>query len=282
MKNLRNQSSYYKNRLSLSLKQKNVTVVDEGTQSFDSLVYQIEKAFGLMKGVHPSTKATKLFELISAGLLFNGEGITLLEGMQRDYIRNKFLAWKLVYASDMSPASFFRTATVSGLTEFFDSTQSEHAAESKKKRIFPSASKVSREHQALNNYAIRRVGSTRRESPYGEIYSLDPERVIRLLLEAAGLTEIAQREAVHIAVTSDGANTFHNWTQISIGIKIVDPRCHHCKTKMPLFVRSLENDIANDVGYFQGVQSSDMCTICIMADARDKSKMYSELFSDFY
>ena len=69
---------------------------------------------------------------------------------------------------------------------------------------------------------------------------------------------------------------------ISIGIKNVDPRGHHCKTKMPLFVRSLENDIANDVGYFQGVQSSDMCTICIMADARDKSKMYSELFSDFY
>jgi hypothetical protein len=129
MKNLRNQLSYYKNRLSLSLKQQNVTVVDEGTQSFDSLVDQIEKPFGLMKGVHPSTKATKLFELISAGLLFNGEGITLLEGMHRDYIRNKFLAWKLVYASDMSPARFFRTATVSGLTEFFDSPQSEHAAE---------------------------------------------------------------------------------------------------------------------------------------------------------
>ncbi len=102
------------------------------------------------------------------------------------------------------------------------------------------------------------------------------------MLEAAGLTEIAQREAVQIAVTSDGANTFHNWTQISIGIKIVDPRGQHCKTKMPLFVRSLENDIANDVGYFQGVQSSDMCTICIMADAQDKSKMHSELFSDFY
>jgi hypothetical protein len=37
-----------------------------------------------------------------------------------------------------------------------------------------------------------------------------------------------------------------------------------------------------DVEYFQGVQSSEMHAICIMADARDKSKMYSELFLDFY
>jgi hypothetical protein len=143
MKNLCNQLSYYKNRLSLSLKQKNVTVMDEGTQSFDSLVDQIEKAFGLIKGAHPSTKATKLFELISAGLLFNGEGITILEGMHRDYIRNTISAWKLVYASNMSPAGSFWTATVSGLTEFFDSPQSENAAESKTKKGY------SHRHQKL-------------------------------------------------------------------------------------------------------------------------------------
>jgi hypothetical protein len=106
--------------------------------------------------------------------------------------------------------------------------------------------------------------------------------VIQLLLEAAGLAEIAQREAVHIAITSDGAYTFHNRTKISIGIKIVDTRGHHCKTKVPIFVRNEENDPEDDSGFFQGVYSSEMCTICIMADARDKSKMYSELFLDFY
>ncbi len=30
------------------------------------------------------------------------------------------------------------------------------------------------------------------------------------------------------------------------------------------------------------MQSSEMCTICIMADARDKSKMYAEVFVSFY
>jgi hypothetical protein len=36
------------------------------------------------------------------------------------------------------------------------------------------------------------------------------------------------------------------------------------------------------MGYFKGIQSSEMCSICIMADARDKSQMYAEVFSEFY
>jgi hypothetical protein len=282
VKRLCNQVLYYKTSLSSALAKKNAIVTDGDKSSFDSLVDQIKNAFGIMKGAHPSMKAAKLLEIISAGLLFNGEGISILEGMHRDYIRNNFLPWKLVYASDMSLAGSFRTATVTGLSEFFDEPESDNVTEAKKKRIFPSASKVSRERQALNRYTISRVGLTRRSSPYGEIYHLDPERVIQLLLKAAGLTEIAQREPVHIAVTSDGANGFHNRTQISIGIKIVDTRGHHCKTKLPIFVRNEENDPEDISGFFQGVQSSEMCTSCIMADAPDKSKMYSELFSDFY
>jgi len=90
---------------------------------------------------------------------------------------------------------------------------------SNKKIIFPSTSKVSRERVALNKYAISKVGLTWRETPYGEIYFLDPESVmIRLLLKASGLDEIAQHEAVKLAVTSDCMNTFHNRTQISIGV----------------------------------------------------------------
>ncbi len=50
----------------------------------------VHYAFGVMKGAHPSTKAAKLLEIISASLLFNGDGVSILEGMYRDYIRNKF------------------------------------------------------------------------------------------------------------------------------------------------------------------------------------------------
>lgn len=46
-----------------------------------------------------------------------------------------------------------------------------------------------------------------------------------------------------------------------------------------MFVPALENDVGDGTGYFKGIQSSEMCAICIMADAKDKSEMYSEVFA---
>ena len=54
------------------------------------------------------------------------------------------------------------------------------------------------------------------------------------------------------------------------------------KTKLPIFVRNEENDPEDISGFLKEVQSSEMCTIFIMTDAHDKSKMYSEFFSEFY
>lgn len=77
-KNLRNQISYYKKRLSLLLEQRNVVVnkVSDSNTSLDLLVNKMEDAFGIaMKGAHNATKSAKLLELISTGLLFSGEGL---------------------------------------------------------------------------------------------------------------------------------------------------------------------------------------------------------------
>jgi hypothetical protein len=60
----------------------------------------------------------------------------------------------------MAPAGAFRTATVSGLSEFFDSPDSDEEDE-KQKRLFPSASTVARERQALNKYALQEIGLQR-------------------------------------------------------------------------------------------------------------------------
>jgi len=49
-----------------------------------------------------------------------------------------------------------------------------------------------------------------------------------------------------------------------------------------VFVPALENDVGDGTGYFKGIQSSEMCAICIMADAKDKSEMYSEVFAELY
>ncbi len=47
-------------------------------------------------------------------------------------------------------------------------------------------------------------------------------------------------------------------------------------------VRSLEGDAEDDNGYYQHIQSSEMCMMCVMADAWDKSKMYDEVLSGCY
>jgi hypothetical protein len=198
---------HYKNQMK-SLMEKRSSLyptndtIGQEDKSFDAVIQKIEDAFGITKGAHGERKAAKLLEMIGAGLLFNGAGMSVLESLHRDYVRNKFSAWKLVYASDMSPAGSCRTAIVSGPSEFFDSLD-DNSNEPKKQRIFPSASKVSRERMALNKYAISRVGLTWRETLYGEMYFLDPERVIRLLLKASGLDKIAQHEAVKLVVTSE-------------------------------------------------------------------------------
>jgi len=283
-KRLKDQVYYYKKQLLDALKRKNEVVSKNASadvEFLDNLCEHIEHAFGIMKGYGNEAKAAKLLELLSSGLLFNGCGISMMESMHRDFVRNVVKPWKLVLSSDMSPAGSFRTATVAGLTEFFDTPDEddeENDVERKKKRMFPSTSTGARERQALNKYALERIGLRRRDSQYGKVYYANAEAAIRLMLDAAGLTKYAEAGPVQLAITSDGANSFRNRMQISIGVKVVDPRGHHCKTKQPLFVDELDDEPA----HYRGVQSSEMCTILIMADARDKSKMYDELFGEFY
>jgi hypothetical protein len=108
-KRLRQQITYYKKRLCQLLQQKNVVDVNHSgsSTSIDSLCKRIEDAFGIMSGAHAITKAAKLMEIISAGLLFNGTGVSMLESMYNYFIRYQFKPWKLVFASDMSPAGSF-------------------------------------------------------------------------------------------------------------------------------------------------------------------------------
>jgi hypothetical protein len=176
----------------------------------------------------------------------------------------------------MSPAGSFRTATVAGLTEFFDCAVDEDGHQSK--RMFPSASAIARERDKLwISMPWRWLVLIREIANTVKFFYINFEKAIRLMLDASGLSEYAKSGPVHLAVTSDGANSFCNRTQISSGIKVCDSRAHHMKTKTPVLVEDDEQP-----AHYIGVQSSEMCTILIMADARDKANMYEELFGDFY
>jgi hypothetical protein len=64
---------------------------------------------------------------------------------------------------------------------------------------------VARERQALNKYAVQEIGLQRQESP--SIY-VNPEKAICLMFDASGLRRCATQGTVHLALTSEGANSF--------------------------------------------------------------------------
>jgi len=61
-----------------------------------------------------------------------------------------------------------------------------------------------------------------------------------------------------------------------VGIKITDTRGVH-PIKQPLFVQS--DDGEEKIVW---IQSSEMCCILIIADARDKKELYEDVFREFY
>lgn len=98
-----------------------------------------------------------------------------------------------------------------------------------------------------------------------------------MLLKACDLHNRATRERVKISLAIDGADLFKDRTHVSAGVKISDPNGIHPITKQPLFIRD-EDGTERIVK----IQSSELCCILIIADARDKKDLYKDIFRGFY
>jgi hypothetical protein len=121
------------------------------------------------------------------------------------------------------------------------------------------------------------IGYEYSDTTYGEVYFLNFEKALRFLLKACQLHDLAQVDSVRVSLSIDGADLFKDHTHVSAIIKISDYHCVHPITKKPHFVQ-------DDGGEEKMVkmQSSEMCCILIIADARDKKEMYEEVFCEFY
>jgi len=247
-------SSYYKER---RLKQRSKA---------PSLEAAISKVYPTK---HPSTKAKLLMEEISSGRLFNGESLKLTQDFAQSYVRDLFKPWRMLKASDMSSVGAFKTSTIKALNEIIDYDRL---------GLFPSASSVDRARAKLDKYAVEQIGYERRETKYGEVFFLNFEKALRYLLKACQLDELATRDRIKISLSIDGADLFKDQTHVSAGIKIMDTRGVHPVTKQPLFM--VDNDTNEEK--IVKIQSSEMCCILVIADARDKKEMYEEVFKEFY
>ena len=208
-------------------------------------------------------------EAIVTGNLFNGEAAKMLNEKIRAYIRNLFRPWRLVKAADVAAMGAFKSSTINALRDVVDENDED---------LFPSVSTVSRVRRLLDDHGSQLIGWTQVHTKYGEVFYLNFEKALRLLLKACKLHELATTTSVKLAITVDGADLFKGRTHVSTGIKITDERGVHPVTKQPFAVSNVEEECIE----FIKLQSSDVCCIMMIADAVDSKHLYEDVLRDFY
>jgi hypothetical protein len=172
----------------------------------------------------------------------------------------------VVKAGDTSPVGAFNSSTIEALHKVIDVGND---------RLFPSLKAVGKAKKYLDEEAKRVIGFERRSTKYGEVYFINFNKALRLLLKASGLHRIAMTESVNIALAIDGADLIRDRTHVSAGVKITDPRGFHPVTKQPLLLTTDEG-----VKYIK-MQSYELCSLMIIADARDTKALYEDVCKDF-
>lgn len=171
-------------------------------------------------------------------------------------------------AGDTSPVGTFKTSTIEALHKAIDE---------KKEGLFPSLKAVTTMKQLLDEEAKRLVGYEYKGMKYGEVWFLNFDNSLRLLLKACGLNELATTQSVSIALVIDGADLTRDRIYASEGVKITDPRGIHPISKQPLLLK--EDDGSER---FVKVQSFELCSLMMIADARDSKPLYEDVFKVFY
>jgi hypothetical protein len=207
-------------------------------------------------------------DAIFNGGLFNGESAESLKMYSAAYVKNLFRTWRLLKAGGTSPVGAFKTSTINALRNVIDDRN--------KEGLFPLAAAVLRTKKLLDDESFWLIGFEWKQTKYGEVFFINFNNSLRLLLKACGLHELATHESIQIALAIDGADMIYDQTHVSVGVKITDTCGYHPVTKQPLLQRTDEGDEK-----FVRVQSFELCSIMIIADARDSKDLYEDVFKYF-
>jgi hypothetical protein len=205
---------------------------------------------------------------MQTGDLLKGEVSAALCLYQTTFVQHVFCPSRLLKACDLGAIGSFRTGTIEALREII---------EKDKQGYFSPPTAVSRARLSLDQHATRLVGWRKEGTKYGEVFFLNKEKTLRLLLKACNLHDLVTRDSVKIAMSIDGADLVCDRTHVSAGIKITDEHRIHPATTKPLFMTNDDGE-----GKYVNVQSNQMCWAMVIADAQDKKELYEDVFHDFY
>jgi hypothetical protein len=180
-----------------------------------------------------------------------------------------YLPWKVLQALDTSINGGINYTGLESLRKVEGLREYERG-------FLPSRSAVQRCAAELHALGQEVVPVKKVESVLGEMFQFDYEKVVRHILRAFSLHEIAQRESVELCITLDGAELTKDLCHLTFGIKVTDSRAIDPRDGSPL---SYSED--GVFGNLFRVQSRNYCFILKSLLGKDSKKASAE-FKDVF
>jgi len=139
---------------------------------------------------------------------------------------------------------------------------------SKYERGYISSGQTVRRRLKVLEQAMASKGLSMSEST--TMTGLDPECLLRFILQVHKLDEVARTSSVMIALTGDGAELSSNIGHVTVGFKIIDGRAINPYTNLPL------NHLNG------GYQSVDLCYPIMTVSERESRELYEVKFGHIY
>lgn len=183
--------------------------------------------------------------------------------------RHVYLPWKVLQALDLSINGGINyngleaLRRVEGLRDY-------------ERGILPSRSSVQRCAKELHELGQELIPVKKVQSELGEMFQFDYEKMVRFILRAFSLHEIAQRERVELCITLDGAELTKDLCHLTFGIKVTDSRAIDPRDGCPLAYS--EDGV---FGNLFRVQSRNYCFILKSLVGKDSKQAYRE-FADVF
>jgi hypothetical protein len=128
----------------------------------------------------------------------------------------------------------------------------------------------------LHEIGQRLIPFQKKPSAMGEMYQYNFEQFLRFILKTFKLDEIAQREAVEVCMTLDGAELCDGISHLTAGVKVTDSRAIDPRDGTPM---CFTDDIA--FARIFKTQSRNYCFAMKSLIGKDSKKAYEE-FHDFF
>jgi hypothetical protein len=182
--------------------------------------------------MHKTQQLTRLQAVIE--VVFDQElfGSTSTDHVKREQVRKYcrniiFLPWKVLQCLD---TSINGGINYNGLEILWSVEQLQHYERS----CLPSRSSVQHCADELHKLGQKLVPVTKQLCAVGELFAFYYAKMLHFILKTFSLYEIAQRDAVHICITLDGAELTKDLSHLAFGVKVTDSRAIDPRDGSPL------------------------------------------------